>query len=172
MTNKELSQKIRQDLKNAGIAKSAYGISVKYAGYETAVHITIKDLSVSRKKVNNIVSKYKDIDYDACGEILAGGNTYVFVDYDYEILSKAQDGYLEIAKSLIARGNEVCGSTVMQKGNKRLVLFYYANEPQYSKLQIFDDEKVNQDSDEFTWADTIYGIARGLAMFNASGSLN
>lgn len=82
MTNKELSASIKNDLKAAGISPRAVRVSVRDAGYSTAIRARITSPEVSAETVRRILSKYEEIDRDErTGEILMGGNMYIFVEY-------------------------------------------------------------------------------------------
>lgn len=103
MTNKELSAAIRADLKAAGISRSAYSISVKWAGYETSVRVRVRDLSVSLSRVMTVLNRYHHVDWDErCMEILAGGNTFVWVEYDRDALDAAAASWRDRAAEILA----------------------------------------------------------------------
>lgn len=72
---------IKKKLKGYGINTDGLSISKGRGGYETAWHISGSSLKTDLASVETIVkSKIGHVDYDEhSGEILAGGNTYVFV---------------------------------------------------------------------------------------------
>lgn len=73
------ANQIKKELKEAGIPTKK--ISVRCDG---SVHVTIKDLSISIEAVEKVVKKHEHYQRDEYnGEILQGGNTFVFVDYDW-----------------------------------------------------------------------------------------
>ena len=72
---------IKSKLKGYGINTDGLSVSKGRGGYETAWHISGSGLKTDLKAVEDIVkTKIGHVDYDErSGEILAGGNTYVFV---------------------------------------------------------------------------------------------
>lgn len=72
---------IKKKLKDYGINTDGLSISKGRGGYETAWHISGSSIKTDLKAVEDIVkTKIGHVDYDErSGEILAGGNTYVFV---------------------------------------------------------------------------------------------
>lgn len=101
MTNKELSRKIRNELKASGYTSKDVSIRVKDCGYSTSVWATIKNPTISKSKITSMLKKYDEYERDhATGEILEGGNTYVFVDYEYGVFDEVIKPYLETAENL------------------------------------------------------------------------
>ena len=85
MTDSERVQAIRNELKARGYNSRRVGVTLKYAGYEAIICVTVKELAIDLKEIEAIARKYKAVDYDSNGEILAGGNTYIRVKYDYRL---------------------------------------------------------------------------------------
>lgn len=86
MTDKERCIAIRNELKQHGYNSRRVGVRYQIAGYSAAIYVTIKEKEIDKKEIENIAMKYNDIDRDErTGEILMGGNTFVFVDYDYRL---------------------------------------------------------------------------------------
>lgn len=84
MTDKERLAAIRKELKEHGYSNRRVGVS--YDGY--AIRLTIKELAIEMKEIENIAMKYENYSRDErTGEILSGGNTFVFVDYDYRLVA-------------------------------------------------------------------------------------
>ena len=78
----EIAKIIRSELKKVGY--SSRMVSVR--SNSCAIHCEIKDKAVDKALVEKIAIQHEDIDYDQyTGEILSGGNTYVFVQYAYGI---------------------------------------------------------------------------------------
>lgn len=87
MTNRELSQVIRKDLKEYGITSKDVSVRVRDALYDTSVNITIKNPLIRETDVESITRKYSKVDYDQRSmEILAGCNVYVHCEYAYGLL--------------------------------------------------------------------------------------
>jgi hypothetical protein len=77
LSGKETAKLIRKDLKEAfnvkfSVRSDVTSVRVKWVGFPTAKH------------VESIVGKYKSVRYDeATGEILGGGNLFIFCDNEY-----------------------------------------------------------------------------------------
>ena len=73
-------KKIRQELKAIGYSNRKVGVREEFGGYSSAIYVTVKDDSVDVDKVKEIAYHAESVDRcEVTGEILAGGNTYVFV---------------------------------------------------------------------------------------------
>lgn len=84
MTDNERLAAIRKELKEHGYNNRRVGVS--YDGY--AIWLNIKELVIDKKEIENIAMKYENYSIDErTGEILQGGNTFVFVDYDYRLVA-------------------------------------------------------------------------------------
>lgn len=80
MTDSERLAAIRQALKEHGYSNRKVG--VRYDGY--AICLTIKDLAIDIKEIEQLTKGYESYERDEfTGEILSGGNTFVFVNYAY-----------------------------------------------------------------------------------------
>lgn len=80
MTDSERVVAIRQALKEHGYNNRKVG--VRYDGY--AIWLTIKDLAIDIKEIEQLAKGYESYERDEfTGEILSGGNTFVFVNYTY-----------------------------------------------------------------------------------------
>lgn len=80
MTDSERVVAIRQALKEHEYNNRKVG--VRYDGY--AIWLTIKDLAIDIKEIEQLAKGYESYERDEfTGEILSGGNTFVFVNYAY-----------------------------------------------------------------------------------------
>lgn len=80
MTDSERVVAIRQALKEHGYNNRKVG--VRYDEY--AIWLTIKDLAIDIKEIEQLAKGYESYERDEfTGEILSGGNTFVFVNYAY-----------------------------------------------------------------------------------------
>lgn len=80
MTTKDLSVKIRDDLKQRGYNSRKIGTRIEYCGYSSVIILTVKDDSLDVEDVREWTKKYEAIDRDErTGETLLGGNTYIRV---------------------------------------------------------------------------------------------
>lgn len=149
LTLKEKTAQIRKELKDQGITNKMASVRGRYALYDESITITIKDITVSKKKVETIVDKYEEISYDEYnGEILEGGNTYIHVQFDWQVLEEAKKDFMELATEIYNNSQE-CGKnelyTPYRDDNK--VIFYQAhysncNPPtiSLSEIKVIKDE--------------------------------
>ena len=80
--------------------------------------------------------KFESIDYDQySGEILSGGNTYIFVQYDYDAISKATEANIEKAENLV---NDVNDYYVLFKDEKKEIVLCKQNE--LFDVAVFENE--------------------------------
>ena len=96
MTNKEAAAAIRKQLKNAGIK----GVSVRSDEY--AIRCTIKSAAVDRRDVEKIARSFEVVGWDerTC-EILAGGNTFVFVEYAHDVFDEVAEQLEDEARGIL-----------------------------------------------------------------------
>ena len=170
MTNKELSAAIRADLKAAGIPKSAYSISVKAAGYDTSIRVRVKDLSVSLSRVTSVLNRYHHVDWDErCMEILAGGNTYVWAEYDRDALAAAAEPWRDRAAEILAADRPLYVGDVIAN---------YSRNGHSFELVYFKGDNVvcAHKKDSASWygnkcyAGSVGSLAEALAIFNGCGT--
>lgn len=109
MTNKELSMKIRKSLKEAGYTQKDIKVSVRSSRYDTAAKITIHNPHIDRHRIEKILRPaYEEIDRDdITGEILQGGNTMLFIEYEYGIFEEVAREWMATAKGLMQSKAEV-----------------------------------------------------------------
>lgn len=107
MTNKELGSAIRATLKTAGYAPRDISVRVRDCGYSTSASVTIKNPEIRLESVERLLSKFESIDRDyATGEILAGGNCYLFVDYADGIFNVPAQGMATTAAGILREKRE------------------------------------------------------------------
>lgn len=81
MTTAETTQAVRNALKSNGYNNRK--VSVTNDG---AIWVTVKDLDINIDDIEKLVKKYEHYYTDEItGEILQGGNTFIFVQYDYRL---------------------------------------------------------------------------------------
>jgi hypothetical protein len=77
------AKEIRKELKALGIKPSQVSVTSDYS----SVNVRIKDLSINIEPIKTIAKKYESVRYcEYSQEILSGGNTFVFVEYDWEAI--------------------------------------------------------------------------------------
>lgn len=96
------SKEIKKYLKENGIDTKNINVKGSNCGYSESYNITIKDIKVDIEKVRELVKKFESYEIDErTGEILEGGNTYIFVNYDYNTLKLANEKYNNIVLDVI-----------------------------------------------------------------------
>lgn len=101
MSNKELSQLIRKELKENGFTRKDVSVRVRSSLYDTAVDITVKNPLVRLSEVEKVAKKFSEVEYDErTMEILAGCNVYVHCQYDYGIFDDVISPLLPIAEKV------------------------------------------------------------------------
>ena len=104
----DAAKAIREDLKKAGYKRSDISVRTSSSMYDTAIHITIKNPHIDRRKIEKIVTKYEKYERDlVTGEILQGGNTLLFVDYEYDVFKEVSQEWAATAKGLMNSSEEV-----------------------------------------------------------------
>lgn len=98
----EKAKEIRKSLKAQGITAQMVSVTTRDAGYEERIDVKIKCADVDIRKVEEIAHQYQEIDRDErTGEILAGGNTFVFVRYTDDAFDSVTEQFTERAQKLI-----------------------------------------------------------------------
>ena len=88
MSNKELSQLIRRELKENGFTSKDVSVRVRSALYDTAVKVTIKNPLVRQSEVEEVAKKFSKVDYDEqTMEILAEVTYMCTVNMNMEFLT-------------------------------------------------------------------------------------
>lgn len=101
MSNKELSQLIRKELKENGFTSKDVSVRVRAALYNTAVDITVKNPLVRLSAVEKVAKKFSEVEYDErTMEILAGCNVYVHCQYEYGIFDDVSAPLVPAASSV------------------------------------------------------------------------
>ena len=98
------AQQIRKELKDNGYTNKQ--ISVRTNGGH--VNVTIKDFSIQKSEIQEMTRKYEYYTRDEMtGEILCGGNTFVFVEYAFHKLSD----HIEAARKQVVEIFATCNVT-------------------------------------------------------------
>ncbi|MCD6500404.1 hypothetical protein J7K42_00060 [bacterium] len=95
---KEVAKQIRQVLKKR-FPQNKFSVRLQRTGVSSAIYIRWVD-GPARQIIKKMVYPYEDVAYDEMtGEILAGGNRYVFAEREYslEAITKAKQ---HVAKSM------------------------------------------------------------------------
>ena len=129
-----------------------------------AINIEILDSDIKLNRIKNIAEQFKMVYYDErTGEILSGGNIFVFVDYSRDIKNNLWKSLREFAES-INNSAEPEGNNY--RINSELKLFY---SPKYRHFTVFD----NYGSDVFSApAYDLTGAFINLILYEKLVSLN
>ncbi|MGX2947014.1 hypothetical protein [Enterococcus alishanensis] len=104
------AKEVKRYLKSRGIDTKNVRCRVEHFGYGSmSINVTLKDITLDIFKINELLQKeYSDIRYDehVQGEILEGCNTYVYCNFDDEVIfaerkkqrPKAEKIYAELEK--------------------------------------------------------------------------
>ena len=96
------SKEIKKYLKENGIDTKNISVKGSTCGYSESYEITIKDININIEKVRELLKTFESYETDErTGEILEGGNTYIFVNYDYNTLKLANEKYNDIVLDII-----------------------------------------------------------------------
>ena len=126
MTNKELGNQIRKELKENGIARKDISVRVRDSLYDTVVYIKIKNPMIRKSDIKKVVAKYDQVEHDArTYEILAGGNTYVFIDYEYGVVEEAAAELVPIAEMVLNHKDKYSGHKIADNGEKSVYITHY-----------------------------------------------
>jgi len=92
---------LRAELKKLGISSRQVSIRTDYYSGGSAIHVMIKDPSISLAKVESLATVHESIHRDMFGEILSGCNRYVSVDYSTAASDAIRNAYLPAVKTAI-----------------------------------------------------------------------
>lgn len=96
----EASKTIRAQLKSR-LGLTSKDVSVRSSSYSmgSSINVEIKTPRASLVEIDRIANGSERIDRDANGEILSGGNRYVFVKYDDDVLEPIRKRFESLMKS-------------------------------------------------------------------------
>lgn len=100
------TQLMKAKLKEAGIDTKHISIREGGGAYSTSYNVKIKSPYIDADEVKKIVNEYESYERDErTGEILEGGNTYVFATYDDSCFDEVSKPYMSKAKGYIDEAN-------------------------------------------------------------------
>ena len=109
----KLGDAIRDALKKAGWKRSEVTVAKGRGGYDAVYHVTVKNLKLPIENVEKVAKKFEKLDWDdRTGELLAGGNTVIFVEYDWKAESAEQKRLAPAMKEVIAKGTKSLGEWI------------------------------------------------------------
>lgn len=95
LTTTQRSAAIRAALKARGISSKDVSIRTDYYSGGSSIRIRVKNPNVSAAMVESIANEHENIHRDQFGDILSGGNRFVFVDYAPEAVEHFASLYRE-----------------------------------------------------------------------------
>ena len=107
LTNQSTSDKIRAVLKTQKITNRQVAIRTRSS---QSVDVRVKDFSIDIEQLKQQVAEFESIRYcEYSQEILQGGNTFVFVEYDWKAVSalKASDEYKKLAAFVASKLSQI-----------------------------------------------------------------
>lgn len=108
MTNKELNATIKKELKEAGYNTKDFSVSIKDCGYSTSINVKVKSPYVNKKEVETLLKRHEAYERDdRTYEVLEGGNTYLFVEYEYGIFETVSQEWAATASGLMKITEEI-----------------------------------------------------------------
>lgn len=89
MSREITGKEVKETLKKVGIDTRYISVRHKWCGYSDMWWIEIKSEAIDKQRVQRICRQFEEIDIDErTSEVLMGGNTYVNVDYCWDIRKK------------------------------------------------------------------------------------
>lgn len=171
MTNKELGNVIRKELKGAGFTSKDISVKVKDSLYDTVVNIKIKNPKIRKSQIEFITKKYEEMDFDErTGEILAGANTYVFVNYEYGVVEEAAAELLPIAEMVLNNKEKYNGRKIADNGKKSVSICHYNG----NEWTLYENEKEKSNNYEYHstyWIKCARDLAVAMWRFKNIGTI-
>lgn len=105
---KEKSIQLRKDLKVYGLTNRDVSITTQNGVWDDKINVHLKTISALKlyNEIEKLAYKYENIDRDVrTMEILTGGNTYIFISYEYNLLDEYSAKYQTIAEELFSKAS-------------------------------------------------------------------
>lgn len=131
MTNRELGNAIREELKRGGFTNKDISVRVRdflnNTTFGIRVSIRIKNPLVKISEVESITKKFEKIDYDMhTMEVLSGGNTYVDCQYEHGIMERAASALIPTAE-MVLNSPKYDGHAIARNAEKTVHLTKYSD---------------------------------------------
>jgi len=79
------AKEIRKVLKDAGFNSRRVSVRHEHYSMGSSLHVTIRDASIEKQEIEKLVRSFERIDRCSyTGEILSGGNTFMYIRYSAE----------------------------------------------------------------------------------------
>ncbi len=171
MTNKELGKAIRNELKANGYKAKDISVRVRDSLYDTAVNINIKSPMIRKSAVESIVKKYDEIDRDErTGEILAGANTYVFVQYEHGIFEEVAAPLMAAAEKVLNNKEKYSGHKIAETTKKEAYITHYQGN-EWTLAEFEKEEKNCHTYRPAYWVRTPLDLAIAMWRFKNIGTI-
>ena len=145
MTNKELGNAIRKELKAEGFATKDISVRVAHALYDVSIRIEVKNPLIKLSEIKKIANKYKQVDYcEKTGEILAGGNTYISCQYEHGIFDRVAEIFTDKAESILKLDFGLSGGKVITvvENEEKEINIYKIDNLTWNLLERKKDERI------------------------------
>jgi hypothetical protein len=110
--SKQDAAKVRAAIKKE-LGHNSRAVSVRSSG--SALYLTIKDPTIRKSEVESIGNRARHVRYcEASGEILGGGNTFVFTEYSDAAHATIAAPHLEPVKAAFAK---ITGTSIAPVGD-------------------------------------------------------
>ena len=158
---------VKKVLRENNIDTKNISVRSKIVGYDSSINVTLKDLSLPKHRIQKILDKeFSSISYDErCGEILSGGNTFVFVDFDYNLLENAIEEKIPLATKLVEELNSKDDYWCYELAKNNILRLYASKKIESLYIKDKDNNRISQwlfPNDEHSLYGNIYSVARAL----------
>ena len=107
MQTKEHAAEIRKALKSKGITSKQVSVRTSLYSMGSSIRATVKDPGIEIETVREIAESHQRVRYcEASGEILSGGNMFVFVDYSSDAENTRAEKFREPVEAAAALHRE------------------------------------------------------------------
>lgn len=93
---------IRKALKDRGWNSRKVSVTSSSYSMGSSIRVVIRDVTIPKAAVEAIANEHEKIDRcQYSGEILSGGNRYVFVEYDWRVVEDAAKPYVPAVQAAV-----------------------------------------------------------------------
>ena len=157
-----ITTEVRKALKDKGYSNRQVSVRGGYHGYDKSLTCVIKDLTIPKAEVEEIAGMVERIDRDKFGEVLAGGNMYVHVEFDNTVLRKAGMALLYETKKMYIEIDTDDGIYILidewasEKKNMSYRLFAYKGANEFNDIELTVSHETTDTLDPDWEGDVIY----------------
>ncbi len=159
MTAKEKAKGIRKKLKEKGITSRQVSVRTDHG----SINCHIKDLTIPKELVEKIAQPYEHVRRcEYSGDILSGGNTFVFVSFDWQALDNAAKAFMARAETI----SQLPATTNLLDTNDYWIVYT----PNPNALIMVQDKAAGTETRYA--AHNAYAIANALALLHHQQGIN